>query len=353
MGSNTVRSYPHLNGRQRSMSMKTLLELSSQRWLLEDVSKLPPTIVNVPSGAPNANERPLLVLVPGFLADAPSMLKERLQPKMDDHQVYKSSEWEAVAQDLISKLGCEVSIFSWPNGSDNLFSDNLFSEKLVNTMLVGHTFEQVAARATIASVGPGAIAVAIVAPAVGFIVANSVAKWKLALKNSDRAHLLLSPYVRKELEHRPSVLVVGHSLGGRIALKTAYDLEVARRFETLNKGPQVIALAPAIGPKAMPAGAHRMTRPIADVGWSAKDEVLKWAFWGAARSEGAALGCTPADWLKPAIDFHDVSSIAPGCVTGHSSYTRDLLSYVELLPQGRAFMQTISSSRHETAAGGE
>ena len=299
------------------MSTEPIKQINSQDWLRQNLSTLPPTVVNVLSGDPDANRRPLLVLVPGFLADAPSMTRERLQRKMGEDEIYKASAWEAVAQDLISKVGCEVSIFSWPYGG--IESAPLSSEELITEILVP------------------VIAGYIVGP----LLAYHLAKWKRALQAADRTYLLVSSYVRDELQQRPSVLVVGHSLGGRIALNTAYDLRVAGERQTDVTKAKVISLAPAIGPNAIPAGAYDMVEPIADVGWSAHDRTLKRAFGAVQMSEGPALGLKPVDALKSAIDFHDVSSIVPGRKTRHSTYTRQLYSYIERLPQGQAFMAAV------------
>ncbi len=284
-----------------------------------------------------SSHRPLLVIVPGFLADAPVRKFGPFAQPAKRSGVYAATEWELVATELHERLDCDVWLFSWPNG--------LIPPPTSEEHQLGRGAQPYA---NVAKVGivpvvtrvPEALklALALIGGTLGASYAMAqYLKWRAALKNADRAHLELVPYLKTEIARRPQVLLVGHSLGGRIALRAADVMRTSQRDPSLPPLLSTVAMAPALGCMRVPPEIQRSRVAVADIAWSEHDWVLSKVFRAVAMSEGVALGCRPEQAMAQALAFHDVSEIETGRFTGHGDYSSDMYRYITATTVGQRF----------------
>lgn len=318
--------------------------ISAEEWILEEQAKMGEGAPRERDSVPlirvddqvHARQTPLIILVPGFLADAPSGEGPVAMDQLSSSEAYSAADWVARGRELAVLSGCEVLLFAWPNGGTLVSSlADLWKgvrEKLGQTIVKGGIL--------------AAIAFEIIAPIVAaWVLYTAADKWRRAKANADRTPMLLHQFLTQEYVLGRKVLVVGHSLGGRIALNTSFLYHTAGGVRGNVMLATFVALAPAIGAGELSAEFKRRTTPIASVGYSPWDIVLQTLFRVGAPLQGAALGVRPHSALCGALKFVDCTSVRESVLTsGHLAYTEDLYGHLCAIPSAHEFFEAAKST---------
>ncbi|MAA78824.1 MAG: hypothetical protein CL916_06155 [Deltaproteobacteria bacterium] len=165
----------------------------------------------------SGSDRPALVFVPGFLSE-----------NFDDD---KMEDWKSGIVEVAERYDFEAYGLFWPSGT-------------VWDLLMGTSWNRTMAACAAPRLGMGLLAPVLLnplllAPALGIGLPslwNAMDVWKKAVANADEVSKDIHQWLG--LINRP-VILVGHSLGGRIVLKASAN---ARRYNVL----QTYAFAPAV-----------------------------------------------------------------------------------------------------------
>lgn len=165
----------------------------------------------------SGSDRPALVFVPGFLSE--------------DFSDDKMEDWKEGIVSLAQERDFETYGLYWPSGT---VLDLLMGDSWARTMAAC-----AAPRLGVGLLAPMLLHPALLAPALGIGLPslwNALYVWKKAVANADSVAENVHQWLG--LIDRP-IILVGHSLGGRIVLKASAK---ARRHNVL----QTYALAPAV-----------------------------------------------------------------------------------------------------------
>lgn len=314
--------------------------ISAEEWLHEqraaggdrparDRDSIP--LIRVDENARSARA-PLIVLVPGFMAETPSGEGPVVLDETGSAEAYGVADWVARGRELSVLSGCEVLVFAWPNGGTLVESFAALWRRLRNA-LPWAVFRE--PRGSVGIIEPLTSVLGVLA------LSAATVKWRRAIEAADRTPLLLHRFLTHDYTRGRDVLVVGHSLGGRIALKTAFLHHTSGGASHKDGTTVFVALAPAVGAGALSAEFKNRKSPIASVGYSRLDLVLRVLFRVGAPSEGVPLGVQPDTVLSHALEFVDCTDVrgsALNVIVAHLAYTNDLFGHLCAIPSAKRFL---------------
>ncbi len=308
-----------------------LKTVSWREWSASEALWCEPRLVELEFDRPRLRERPLLILIPGFMADFPRSAKPDGSRFRVQSSTAELSAWGRKAYELGGRIGCDVTIFAWPSGVVDHHAEEAVRERSWSE--AAPWFAKQAAMRLM-----GWLAYPLVATVEDFREA-----FVSRMLTADKVEAMLARSLWHVGAYRSEIYVLGHSLGGRVALRTAVTHTKMRADERRTLPVRFGALAPAVGPHAF---AHEPTfRHLqgAEIGWSRFDHVLRFAFSAATlNQEGAALGLGPPADFAPSIHAHDLSYLPSSkgkTATAHETYTEHPYEYLCSLPLGGQFIE--------------